>query len=52
MKDSWIEPKLIDLGNNETKKEEDLIDCNDKTHKKVKRGLRTDATDRYKGNRN
>ena len=34
------------------KKIEDLIDCNDKTHKKVKRGLRTDSTDRYKGNSN
>lgn len=49
MKDLWIEPKLIDLGNSELKKDENLINYNDKTHKNVKRGLKTDATGKNKG---
>ena len=52
MKDLWIDPKLIDLGNKETKKDEDLIHCNDKKHKYVKRGLKRYAADKYKGNSN
>jgi len=46
MKDLWIQPKLIDLGNKETKKDEDLIKYNDKTYKNMKNSLKTDSIDK------
>lgn len=52
MKDLWIEPKLIDLGNEEIKKDENLVDCNDKAHKEIKSDSKTDSADRYKGESN
>lgn len=46
MKKLSIEPKLIDLGNNETKRDKDLIEYTNKTYKNVKKGLRTDSVDK------
>jgi len=47
VKELTIEPKLIDLGTQEIKKNENIIDYNDKHYKKVQKNLKTDSTDKF-----